>query len=196
MKLIGNPLTILKFERTVLNIISRMSGIATMTNRLVTSHCLITPLASTRKTLWGLLDKKAVSIGGGLTHRLSLSDEILIKDNHIELWAKKKKVSRLESLKVIMDKIRNNSVKNPFEIEVETEKEAILLANYYYEIYITAPLIIMLDNFKPSDALRTIKIIREQKKFQKLFLNSPVGLTKATLKTMTKLAPTSSLSVP
>jgi len=84
-----NPLEILKFERTILNILQRMSGIATMTNRLITNHCLITPLATTRKTLWGLMDKKAVSVGGGLTHRLSLSDEILIKDNHIDLWAKK-----------------------------------------------------------------------------------------------------------
>ena len=80
MKLTGNPLEILKFERTVLNILQRMSGIATATNSLIIENNLRTPLAATRKTLWGLLDKKAVFIGGGLTHRLSLSDEILIKN--------------------------------------------------------------------------------------------------------------------
>ena len=182
LELTGSPLEILKYERTILNILQRMSGIATLTNRLITSHCLTTPLATTRKTLWGLLDKKAVSVGGGLTHRLSLSDEILIKDNHIGLWANKFKVSRFESLKVIMDKIRNSSVKNPFEIEVESEKEAILLANYYFEIGITAPLIIMLDNFKPSDALRTIKTIRNQHKSTELVFELSGGINERNIK--------------
>jgi len=182
LELTGDPLEILKYERTILNILQRMSGIATLTNRLITSHCLTTPLATTRKTLWGLLDKKAVSVGGGLTHRLSLSDEILIKDNHIELWANKFKVSRFESLKVIMDKIRNSSVKNPFEIEVESEKEAILLANYYFEIGITAPLIIMLDNFKPLDALGTIKTIRNQNKSSKLVFELSGGINERNIK--------------
>src|SRR3989339_1146454 len=93
MELTGNPLEILKFERTILNIFQRMSGIATLTNSLITKNNLKTPLAATRKTLWGLLDKKAVSIGGGLTHRISLSDEILIKDNHIDLFSVKYGVS-------------------------------------------------------------------------------------------------------
>ncbi|MCR4313577.1 MAG: hypothetical protein NUV58_04985, partial [Candidatus Roizmanbacteria bacterium] len=60
VELSGNPLEILKFERTILNILQRMSGIATLTNSLITKNTLKTPLASTRKTLWGLLDKKAV----------------------------------------------------------------------------------------------------------------------------------------
>ncbi|PIU36758.1 nicotinate-nucleotide diphosphorylase (carboxylating) [Candidatus Roizmanbacteria bacterium CG_4_8_14_3_um_filter_34_9] len=182
LELTGSPLEILKYERTILNILQRMSGIATLTNRLITSHCLTTPLATTRKTLWGLLDKKAVSVGGGLTHRLSLSDEILIKDNHIGLWANKFKVSRFESLKVIMDNIRNSSVKNPFEIEVESEKEAIYLANYYFEIDITAPLIIMLDNFEPLDALRTIKTIRNQHKSTELVFELSGGINERNIK--------------
>src|SRR3989338_5004858 len=99
IELFGNPLEILKFERTVLNILARMSGIATYTNQLINNYHLKTPLAATRKTLWGLMDKKAVFIGGGLTHRLSLSDEILIKDNHIDLQAAKMSVSRIESFK-------------------------------------------------------------------------------------------------
>ncbi|EKE13870.1 MAG: hypothetical protein ACD_12C00774G0001 [uncultured bacterium] len=163
LKLIGNPLEILKFERTILNILQRMSGIATLTNSLIIKNNLKTQIASTRKTLWGLLDKKAVFVGGGLTHRLSLSDEILIKDNHIELWAKKIETNRLESLKNILDFIRKSRLTKPFEIEVETEKEAYFLSNYYQEINISAPLIIMLDNFKPTDALRTIGTIRKQK---------------------------------
>lgn len=163
IELFGNPLEILKFERTVLNILARMSGIATFTNSLINRNNLRTQLAATRKTLWGLLDKKAVFIGAGLTHRLSLSDEILIKDNHLDILAKKLHITRLESLEKIITFVKNRQLSSPFEIEVETEKEAYFLNNFYQETNITAPLIIMLDNFKPSIAARTIKTIKQQK---------------------------------
>ena len=182
MELTGNPLEILKFERTILNIFQRMSGIATLTNSLITKNNLKTPLAATRKTLWGLLDKKAVSIGGGLTHRISLSDEILIKDNHIDIIARKLKVSKLESLKVIMEKINNDSTNNPFEIEVESEKEVYFLNNLYQRSNIPAPLIIMLDNFKPSTAKKTIETIREQKSTSKIIFELSGGINENNIK--------------
>ncbi|MEK7597304.1 MAG: carboxylating nicotinate-nucleotide diphosphorylase [Patescibacteria group bacterium] len=182
IELSGNPLEILKFERIVLNILQRMSGIATLTNSLISKNNLRTPLSATRKTLWGLLDKKAVSIGGGLTHRLSLSDEILIKDNHIDILAKKSRVTRLESFKMIMNQIKINLVKNPFEIEVETEKEAILLANYYFEINILAPLIIMLDNFEPKIAVRTIKTIKQQNNYRLILFELSGGINEDNIK--------------
>ena len=187
IELAGSPLEILKFERTVLNILQRMSGIATATNSLIVENNLKTPLASTRKTLWGLLDKKAVFVGGGLTHRLSLSDEILIKDNHIDLWAKKMVVSRLESLKMILDYIKKTGIKNPFEIEVENEKEAIFLNNYYKSINLTAPLIIMLDNFNPSDAIKTIKTIRDQKNSKNVFFELSGGINEKNIKDYDKV---------
>lgn len=176
MELTGNPLEILKFERAVLNIISRMSGIASTVNSLIKKNNLKTPLAATRKTLWGLLDKKAVSVGGGLTHRLSLSDEILIKDNHIDIFAEKNKVLRFESLKVIMKNIKNNFVKDPFEIEVETEKEAYFLNSCYKKTNIIAPLIIMLDNFEPKTAAKTIKTIRQQNDSRPIFFELSGGI--------------------
>lgn len=189
IKLTGNPLEILKYERTILNIISRMSGIASFTNHLITSHCLTTPLAATRKTLWGLMDKKAVFIGGGLTHRLSLSDEILIKDNHIELWAKKMAVSRLESFKLILDFIKKSQVKKPFEIEVESEKEAYFLNNYYQKINISASLIIMLDNFGPSTAKKTIETIRKQKSASKIIFELSGGINENNIKDFDHVGP-------
>lgn len=176
IELFGNPLEILKFERTVLNILQRMSGIATFTNSLINRNNLRTQLAATRKTLWGLLDKKAVFIGGGLTHRLSLSDEILIKDNHIDIMVKKLHITRLESLKIILDFIKKSQVKKPFEIEVETEKEAYFLNNFYQETNITAPLIIMLDNFKPGIAQKTIQTIRGQKSISKVIFELSGGI--------------------
>lgn len=88
MRVSGDVRTILSTERTALNILTRMSGIATVTRRLVEKlerAGLETRIACTRKTAPGLLyfDKKAVSIGGGDVHRLHLDDMILIKDNHI-----------------------------------------------------------------------------------------------------------------
>ena len=182
IELTGNSLEILKFERTILNILQRMSGIATATNSLIVENNLMTPLASTRKTLWGLLDKKAVSIGGGLTHRLSLSDEILIKDNHIDIMAKNLHLTRFESLEKILNFIKNSQTKQPFEIEVETEQEAYFLNNYYQKTKITAPLIIMLDNFELCIAQRTIETIRKQKGISKIIFDLSGGINENNIK--------------
>lgn len=182
LELTGNPLEILKYERTILNILQRMSGIATLTNSIIIANNLKTKIAATRKTLWGLLDKKAIAVGGGLTHRLSLSDEILIKDNHIQLWANKSGTNRLESLKNILDFIKKTQVKKAFEIEVETEKEAYFLSSYYHEIKISAPLIIMLDNFKPSDGLKTIKTIKDNNRDSKIIFELSGGINESNIK--------------
>ncbi len=182
IKLFGDPLEILSFERTVLNILARMSGIATYTNSLIKKNNLKTPLASTRKTLWGLLDKKAVSIGGGLTHRLSLSDEVLIKDNHIDIMAKNSQLTRLESLKKILTFIKKSGTKNPFEMEVENEKEAYFLSNFCQKINITAPLIIMLDNFEPKIAEKTIKTIKKQNNSRQIFFELSGGINEKNIK--------------
>lgn len=83
----GNASSILKGERTALNFLQRMSGIATMTSKYVSEISgLKTRIADTRKTAPGLriLDKYSVRIGGGFNHRFNLSDMVLIKDNHIK----------------------------------------------------------------------------------------------------------------
>src|ERR687885_1669566 len=86
MNVSGYARAILKAERTVLNIIMRMSGIATGTRRMVDLAKGVTILA-TRKTAPGLryFDKKAVVLGGGATHRMGLDNMVLIKDNHLAL---------------------------------------------------------------------------------------------------------------
>ncbi len=86
----GFARTILAAERTMLNLLSRMSGIATTTKRLVDvlrKAGLETKVAATRKTALGLgyFDKKAVFVGGGDSHRLTLDDMLMIKDNHIRI---------------------------------------------------------------------------------------------------------------
>ena len=155
IKLVGGIKTILKLERTILNILQRMSGIATQTAHLVKlcPHVLICP---TRKTQWGLLDKKAVTVGGGGTHRLGLYDWILIKDNHL-------KISNFEFR--ILNKF--------WEIEVKNEKElkkAIALK----------PDVIMFDNFKPNQIKKLIKILHE--KHPQIIFEASGGINEETIK--------------
>lgn len=83
----GNLLSILKSERLVLNIMQRMSGIATSTHEYVSKlHGLKTKILDTRKTTPGFrfFEKEAVRIGGGMNHRMGLYDMIMLKDNHID----------------------------------------------------------------------------------------------------------------
>jgi len=72
---------ILSCERTILNLLGRLSGIATNTARWALASQI--PVAATRKTAWGVLDKAAVAVGGGLTHRLSRTDALMLKENDL-----------------------------------------------------------------------------------------------------------------
>ena len=85
-EIIANTRTILTAERTALNFLNHASGIATTTNNLVKKISKKTKICCTRKTTPNLrlLEKYAVKKGGGFNHRYNLSDEVLIKDNHIE----------------------------------------------------------------------------------------------------------------
>ncbi len=101
MKVTGNADKILTCERTALNIITRMSGIATQTNQLVKKIPKKTKLYATRKTAPGLryFDKEAVEIGGGKKHRLRLDEMVMIKDNHIAVE---------QSLSSLIKKLKKN----------------------------------------------------------------------------------------
>jgi len=87
-RLKGNSISLLKGERTALNFLQRMSGVATMTKEFVQAvEGTRTKILDTRKTTPGLriLEKYAVKMGGGLNHRFNLSEMVLIKDNHLKL---------------------------------------------------------------------------------------------------------------
>ncbi len=146
MNVSGSARAILKAERTALNIIMRMSGIATETRRLVDLAKGITILA-TRKTAPGLryFDKKAVVLGGGATHRMRLDDMVLIKDNHLALSSDVAKTIRLARENV------GSSIK--VECEARTKEEALAALAAEADI-------VMLDNFTPKEAKQTIMQIR------------------------------------
>ena len=119
VEVFGNVKNILTGERVALNFLSHISGIATQTNKFVNKVKKNTKICCTRKTMPGLraIQKYAVNLGGGYNHRFNLSDEFLIKDNHIantnirELIIKAKKnrkkitveVDNLNQLKKILD---------------------------------------------------------------------------------------------
>jgi nicotinate-nucleotide pyrophosphorylase (carboxylating) len=149
MSVSGNARSILKAERTVLNIIMRMSGVATETRRLVNLAKGITIMA-TRKTAPGLryFDKKAVVLGGGAAHRIRLDDMVLIKDNHLVLSSD---VGR--TIRLVRENI-GSSIK--IECEARTREEALAAVAAKADI-------VMLDNFSPKQAKQTITQMRRMK---------------------------------
>jgi len=174
--LYGDIQEILKAERVILNLLGRMSGVATATSRIVKKIKKINPnilIAPTRKTLWGLLDKRAVVLGGGETHRLGLDNAILIKDNHLDALGRT--AARLlntapegRSLgrdipKAIYSFFPLRQKVAFFEIEVETPTEAKIACAVLKKLQKTGecriPCFVMLDNFSPPRIQKTLKIL-------------------------------------
>jgi nicotinate-nucleotide pyrophosphorylase (carboxylating) len=163
LRISGPARSILSCERTALNLLSRMSGIATATNQLVKQVKSIskkTDLYSTRKTAPGLrfFDKEAVEIGGGKKHRITLSDMIMIKDNHIASEG-----SIVELIKRAKKKAK------VFEVEVDTFSDAILAASLGVPI-------IMLDNFSPEMIKKTIRQLEKMNLRKNIRLEASGGI--------------------
>jgi len=114
-------------------------------------------LLATRKTLWGLLDKRAVVVGGGGTHRLSLSDAILVKENHITLSKNFKK-----SLKSALKKVTKTRF---VEIEFETLEQVENFIELYEKLKKVTKgnqeVAVMLDNFTPAQVKKIVKPLKE-----------------------------------
>lgn len=145
----GDVQKVLLCERLILNILQHMSGIATLTNEFVRkANQFHVKILDTRKTLPGLRDieKLAVKHGGGHNHRMSLSDQYLIKDNHIEAAG---------SITLALQKVyahRKKLKKKPHvEIEVKNLKEL-------QEALILKPHIVMLDNMRPSTIKKAVEL--------------------------------------
>jgi nicotinate-nucleotide pyrophosphorylase (carboxylating) len=120
----GPMRSILAAERTTLNFLQRLSGMATATRRYVDAVAgTKAKILDTRKTLpgWRLLDKYAVRCGGGVNHRLGLHDAFLIKDNH--LAAIRKAVGATADIETAIRRCRETNQSIPVEIEVESMEQ-------------------------------------------------------------------------
>ena len=143
----GSKRALLSGERLALNIVQRLSGIATLTAKYVKAvEGLPVKILDTRKTVPGMrvLDKYAVSVGGGFNHRFGLYDGILIKDNHI------KAAGGISDAVHIMKK----KYKNRFKIEVETSN-----LEEVKEALISGADIIMLDNMNTEQMSKAVRLI-------------------------------------
>lgn len=148
----GSVHTILKSERLVLNIMQRMSGIATQTNTYVKElKGLKTKILDTRKTTPGmrLLEKKAVKIGGGENHRMGLYDMILIKDNHINFAGGIKNAI-----------IRTSKYLKKTNKKIKVEIEANTIEDVREILKVGMINIIMLDNFSVKETKEAVKLIK------------------------------------
>ena len=172
----GKELSLLQIERTMLNIMQRMSGIATTTHRyqslIADTDCHV---LDTRKTTPGLryLEKEAVKIGGGMNHRIGLFDMILLKDNHVDFAG-----GITNALTRARDYCQEKG--KDLRIEIETRNE-----NEIREALATnIPDRIMLDNFTPERTKHAVALIRdwEQTAGRHMEIESSGGITIDTLR--------------
>lgn len=167
LELEGNARKILLLERTALNLLMRMSGVATVTNRIVTKVNGVNPkirVAGTRKTAPALqkYDKLAIAIGGGDPHRFALDDMILIKDNHIAVVGSVKEALHLAK--------ENNSFSKKIEIEVESIEDAIIASENGADI-------IMFDNMSPEQAQNALDALKEKDLRDNVLIEISGGIT-------------------
>ena len=153
----GLTISLLSAERLVLNFLQRLSGIATATNKFaekVEGHK--TQILDTRKTTpgWRYLEKYAVKIGGGANHRMGLYDQILIKDNHLEIMEQEKENGDIGSL---VKKARKQ-IKNEVLIEVEVEDLCQIK-----EMVDAGVDIILFDNMAPTKIKEAVEMVKECK---------------------------------
>ena len=148
----GKAQSILKAERLVLNIMQRMSGIATYTHQLnqLIAHTSC-KLLDTRKTTpnFRYFEKLAVKHGGGVNHRFGLYDMIMIKDNHVDYAG-----GIYQALKKTFEYQLKNNLNIPVEIETRNLEEVKQVMESGYKIQR-----IMLDNYEPSDLKRAVHLI-------------------------------------
>jgi len=172
MKINGNTRAILKAERTALNLIMRMSGIATDTKKFVDIVKTVSKdikVMGTRKTAPGLryFDKKSIILGGGHSHRNTLDELILIKDNHLAVTT---------SIQSAITNARLKAGKNMMiECEVSNTKSSI-------EAIKSGADIVLLDNFTPEMAQKTISYLRKSGLREKVLIEISGGVNISNIK--------------
>ncbi len=173
IKLEGNARKILLVERTALNIMGRMSGIATQVRRLMEKVRAVNPnvrIAGTRKSLLKPLDKRAILLGGGESHRFSLSDAILIKDNHLALVPLEEAIKRAKAFFIY----------KVVEVEVERLEDALKAAKAGADV-------IMLDNMTPEQIEEVLEALKREGLRDRVKIEVSGGITEENIRDYAKL---------
>ena len=146
-----------------------MSGVATQTKKMINLVSAVNPhcrIAATRKTCPGfrILDKKAVTLGGGDPHRMNLSDGFLIKDNHLALVP----------VDIAIATAKKNTVYKKIEVEADTPETALLSAQSGADI-------ILLDNMSPVQITRTIRAMKREGLRDRVIIELSGGIDESSL---------------
>ncbi|MGC8816700.1 MAG: carboxylating nicotinate-nucleotide diphosphorylase [Candidatus Hadarchaeum sp.] len=168
LELEGPARKILGAERVALNLMMRMSGIATVTRELIERARRKNPkivIAATRKTapLLKYFDKRAVKVAGGWPHRFDLSDQVLIKDNHLRL---------VGPITMAVRKFKEQGNYGKIEVETTTPEEALEAARAGADI-------VMLDNMSPSQIRQAIRLLGREGLRKRVTLEASGGITPA-----------------
>jgi len=180
----GPQSKILTCERVGLNLLQRMCGIATVTQRLqerAAQRCPATRITGTRKSPWGLLDKRALHLGGGGTHRLNLADGIVIKNNHLALFHRNEERAAPAAVAQAWEKQRRARF---IKIEVRSEDGAIAAAREFTRLKKEGgsrvhdyPCFVMLDNQMPDDVRQIIVALRKAGVWEAILVEASGGIT-------------------
>ena len=174
MEITADVHDLLAVERVVLNLLMRMSAVATFTKKIVDMiskfDVLIVP---TRKTLWGLLDKKAVFVGGGGTHRINLSDAVILKDTHLDILKR--------DFDDVFERIEKNDADSRFlEIEVNNKREVLKVAKKISDLTKKGRLntigVVMMDNMSPEDVSDAMKEIKAGEYYDDVLFEASGGI--------------------
>jgi nicotinate-nucleotide pyrophosphorylase (carboxylating) len=180
----GGELKLLSLERVGLNLLQRMSGIATA------SRCLqqrahrrsATRIVGTRKTPWGLLDKRALHLGNGGTHRLGLGDAIVIKNNHLTLLASREE----DAAPVAIEKTWKFRAESAFiEVEVRGEAAARAAAQTFRRLQEEGaeeyPCLLMLDNMAPDEIGAILRMLHGENLWESTLIEASGGISESNL---------------
>jgi len=175
MRVMGPAREVLAGERVALNLLSRMSGIATLSRKIYERAKKVNKnikVVGTRKTCPGMryFDKKSVHVGTGYNHRVALDDCMLIKDNHLAFFG----VQRAINLAKHEDWVHK------IEIEVKTKEEALLAAEHGADM-------ILLQDFKVSQVQRTVELLKEKKLRKNVVLEAAGHLNYNNIQSYAKL---------
>ena len=171
---------ILAAERVILNFLARMSGVATNAAKLsYEAHKFGVKIAGTRKTLWGMLDKRALHLGGALPHRFNLGDSVIAKDTHMDLIGR--------NFEVFFKRLAKDVPECRFiEVEVLNKDEALRVAKLFCEADLRSVGIVMLDNMSSVDISSTLEGVKAAGHYETVLFEASGGISSINLEEYAK----------